>query len=461
MEKKTDIAIIGGGPGGYVSAIRLAQLGKKVALIEKDRLGGACLNVGCVPMKAYLAVAKVLREVNKGSRMGIIGTASVDFQRVQSWKDGIVERSRRGLESIMRHDGIEVIFGSAVLEGPGKVRLSSGDAVSADSVVIATGSRPIDLRGIRFDGKRILSSDDIFRLEALPQRLAIIGGGVIGIEMASAFSQMGVKISVVEMMDQILPGWSNDLITPVQDSLTKGGVEIRTGSKVEKVDYSDGALRIALEGGDSMEADCLLVAVGRKPNVDGIGLEEAGVALDQKGFIKVDSRFETSVHGIYAIGDAIGLPYLAHKSSEQGLWCAEIMTGLKDAHIPAPLPSVVYSDPEIATVGVSEEEARKRGIPVDVGKFNFAASSRALTLGRVEGFVKLIGDRSDNLLIGAEIVGQGASDLISECSLAMRCSLTLEEISSSIHPHPTLSEAIMEAARTAVGKPIHGLREQH
>ena len=458
MEMKTDVAIIGGGPGGYVSAIRLAQLGKKVALIEKERLGGACLNRGCVPMKAYLAVAKPLREVNKGSRMGIVGTAAVDFKRVQSWKDGIVERSRRGLESIMRHDGVEVISGSAALEGPGKVRLSSGEIVSADSVVIATGSRPTDLRGIRFDGNRILSSDDIFRLNELPGRLAIVGGGVIGIEMASAFSQMGVKISVVEMMDQILPGWSSDLIAPVQDSLTKGGVEIRTATRVEKVEYSNGALQISLEGGGAIEADRLLVAVGRKPNVEGIGLEKAGIALDEKGFIKVDSRFETSVQGIYAIGDVIGLPYLAHKSSEQGLWCAEIIAGIKDAHIPAPIPSVVYSDPEIATVGVSEEEARKRGIPAVVGKFNFAASSRALTLGRVEGFVRLIGDGSDALLIGAEIVGQGASDLISECSMAMRCSLTLEEISSSVHPHPTLSEAIMEAARTALGKPIHGLR---
>ncbi len=458
MERSYDAIIIGGGPGGYVSAIRFAQLGKRVAVVEKDRLGGACLNRGCVPMKALLSVAKTLKDVRKGARMGIVAPQlSVDYPKVVAWNLSVMDRFRRAVELLIKSNHIDLITGSARFRSATSIEvIPSGEVLNAKAIVIATGSRPMDLPGMRFDAKRVISSDEIFGLPALPKSLAIIGGGVIGVEVATALAEMGTSITIIEIMDQLMPGWPKDVISPVHDSLTKLGVDVRLKTKVSGIRDEGPHVAISFDGAPDLQAEYALVAVGRRPNTDAIGIEAAGVELDRKGFVKVNPRLETNVSGIFAVGDVTGIPYLAHRSSEQGLAAAEIACGALDSFEMPPLPSVVYSDPEVGVVGIDEAEAVRQGCAAFSGKFAFAGSARAMTMGRLEGYVKLVGDRKTGRLIGTQIVGAGASDLISECALAMSRNMTIEEVAASVHPHPTLSEAIMEAAKAALGRPIHG-----
>lgn len=456
--KSYDTIIIGGGPGGYVSAIRFAQLGKRVAIVEQSKLGGTCLNRGCVPMKSLLSVAKTLKDVRRGARMGIMAPqVSVDYSRVVAWNKSVMDRFRRGIDFLIKNNKIDLIEGTASFIAPNSLSvMPQGDVLTAATIVIASGSRPMDLPGMRFDSKRILSSDDLFGLPALPRSMAIIGGGVIGVEVATAFAEMGTAITVIELMDQLMPGWPKDVVSPVFDSLTKLGVEIKLKTKIYALNADDEGGNLTFEGIPDLRAECALVAVGRRPNTDALSIVKAGVELDRKGFVKVDSRLQTNVPGIFAIGDVTGTPYLAHRSSDQGLAVAEIACGEKSSFAMPPLPSIVYSDPEVGVVGIDEAEAARLGYDAFVGKFVFAGSARAMTMGRLEGFVKLIGDRKTGALIGAQVVGAGASELISECSLALSNRLSIEEIASSVHPHPTLSESIMEAARAGLGKPIHG-----
>jgi len=458
MEKTVDVAIIGAGPAGYISAIRFAQLGKRVVLIEKEKIGGACLNHGCVPMKALLTVAKTLKSLKKGDRMGIVvSQASVDFAKVNGWNHSVMDRFRKGIEFILKSNGIETVKGSATIEANDRVLVQpQGDIINAKTIVIATGSRPSDLPGLRFDSKRIISSDDIFELKSLPKNLVIVGGGVIGVEVATAFAEMGTKVTIVEIMDQLLPGWSRDLVVPVVDSLAKMGVDINLATKVTELKYSMENVLVSLEGKATIVAEYVLVAVGRRPNTDSMNLDRIGIVMDKKGFITVNNRLETNIKGIFAAGDVTGIPYLAHRSSEQGYSIAEIASGIQETYNGPYIPAVVYSDPEVAVVGMDETEAERHGIATIIGKFAFAASARAMTMGRMEGFVKLVGEKATGKLLGAHIVGASASDLISECVLALQNSMSLEQIASAVHPHPTLSEAIMEAAKMAVGKPLHG-----
>lgn len=458
MEKSYDIVIIGGGPGGYVSAIRFAQLGKRVAIVEQAKLGGACLNRGCVPMKALLSVAKTLKDIRRGARMGVVAPqAGVDYPRVVAWNKSVMDRFRKGIDFLIKSNKIDLITGTASFITPKSVSvMPQEDVLNAATVVIATGSRPMDLPGMRFDSKRVISSDELFELPVLPKSMAIIGGGVIGVEVATAFAEMGTAVTIVEIMDQLMPGWPKDVVSPVFDSLTKLNVDIRLKTKVCALRNDESHVNLAFEGIPDMNAEYVLVAIGRRPNTDALCIGNAGVELDRKGFVKVDARLQTNVPCIFAIGDAIGTPYLAHRSSEQGLAAAEIACGCKSSFNAPPMPSVVYSDPEVGVVGIDEFEAVRQGHDAFVGKFSFAGSARAMTMGRLEGFVKLIGDRKTGALLGAQVVGAGASDLISECSLALSNRLSIEDIASSVHPHPTLSEAIMEAARAWLGKPIHG-----
>lgn len=484
MEKHYDVAVIGGGPGGYVCALRSAQLGKRVALIERDQVGGTCLNRGCVPMKAFLSVAKTIRDAKKASRSGLDVNLSLNFEKVSSWTRYVVERSRKGIEFLLRSRGVDVVKGEARFASRGAVEVvPSGEVISAENFVVATGSRPYDLPDVRFDSKGVISSDDVFAMKRLPRSICIVGGGVIGVEMATALAEMGSKVCIVEIMDQLLPGWCPDVVKPVYDSLAKLGVEMWIGKKIVKLErkegangdgrstdgestdgqtggggsrFPDGWYAATLSDGSLVEAECVLVAVGRKPNTDSLGLDRIGVQLDRKGFVVVNGRMETSVPGVFAVGDAVGVPYLAHRASDHGYQVAEIIAGRRERLEQLPVPSVVYSDPEIAVVGIDEQEAAKRGIETASGTFQLAALARAMTMNRPEGFVKLVADKGSGRIVGAQIVGANASDMVGACVLAVQKGLTLEDIASSVMPHPTLVEALMECARAASGEPLHG-----
>ncbi|MEJ5292646.1 MAG: FAD-dependent oxidoreductase [Candidatus Methanosuratincola sp.] len=481
MERSFDVAVIGGGPAGYVCALRSAQLGKRVALVERDQIGGTCLNRGCVPMKAFLSVAKTIRDAKRASRSGLDVQMNLNFEKTASWTKYVVERSRKGIEFLLRSRGVELLKGEARFVSPGKIEvMPDGGLLGADSFVVATGSRPYDLPDVRFDSAGVISSDEVFSLRELPRSICIVGGGVIGVEMATALSEMGSKVTIVEIMDQLLPGWCTEVVKPVYDSLGKLGVDMRIGKRIVKLERVGGAIAegarnggetagegrcgcmsgsryvATLSDGGTVECDYVLVAVGRKPNTDGIGLGEIGVELDQKGFVKVNERLETSVPGVYAAGDVIGVPYLAHRASDQGYQIAEIISGRRDKFEPLPVPSVVYSDPEIAVVGMDEAGATKIGVETVTGTFQLAALARAMTMNRPEGFVKLVADKGSRRIIGCQIVGANASDIIGACVLAVQTGMALEGLASSVMPHPTLVESLMECARVAAGEPLHG-----
>ncbi|MEM2125672.1 MAG: NAD(P)/FAD-dependent oxidoreductase [Candidatus Methanosuratincola sp.] len=483
MERSFDVAVIGGGPAGYVCALRSAQLGKRVVLIEKDQVGGTCLNRGCVPMKAFLSVAKTIRDARRASRSGLDVQVTLNFERLVSWTKYVVERSRKGIEFLLRSRGVELLRGEARFVSPGTLEVPpNGGIVKAESFVVATGSRPYDLPDVRFDSAGVISSDDVFSLPELPKSICIVGGGVIGVEMATALAEMGSKVTIVEIMDQLLPGWCPDVVKPVYDSLGKLGVDMRIGKKIVKLERAGdssadgtkeegeptkegrcgcgsgggGRYVATLSDGSAVECDYVLVAVGRRPNTDGLGLEAIGVELDRKGFVKVNGRLETSVPGVYAAGDVVGIPYLAHRASDHGYQIAEIIAGKRERFEQLPVPSVVYSDPEIAVVGMDEAEAAKKGIEAASGTFQLAALARALTMNRPEGFVRLVAEKGSRRIVGAQIVGANASDMIGACVLAVQKGVSLEEMASSVMPHPTLVESLMECAKAAAGEPLHG-----
>ncbi len=459
--KKFDVVVIGAGPGGYVSAIRLSQLGKKVALIEAGEIGGTCLNRGCIPTKALLHVGEIVKEVRQGERMGIKAeNLSVDFQRIQHWIGQTVSRLRSGIEYLLRMHNTEVIRGQARFKSKHSlVTAPQGDEIEGDNIIIATGSSPSELPFARPDSKRILTSDDIFKITSLPNELVILGGGVIGAEMATAFSSLGTKVTIIEIMDQILPGFTKDLVSPVEASLRRMGVQINVSTRVNRCEYVHNGERVRVysDDGASVEGDYLLLSVGRRPNTKNLGIESAGVdvEVDQKGFVKVNGRMETTASGIFAIGDVVGLPFLAHRAMEEGYYVSEIIAGLRDNLPKLTIPTVVYTDPEVATVGLDENEAVRTGLTPIVGKAPFVASGRSLTLGRTDGFTRIIVDGATKKIIGAQIVGQRASELIGELSLAISSSLTREYLAEAVRPHPTLSETILEATRLALGKPVH------
>jgi dihydrolipoamide dehydrogenase len=452
MERHADAVVIGGGPAGYRSAIGMARMGFKPILIERSDLGGTCTNRGCIPTKALIHAAKVLRDAKQGGRMGILADGiSLDFSQLQKWNHFVVEKSRRGVSHLLESHGIEVLKGDATFLGPRRLLLNPpGDVINTERVLVATGSRPSDVPSIRFDSNRILSSDEVFQIMKLPRELAIIGGGVIGIEMATAFAYLGSKVKIIELMEQILPGFETALVRPVHDALSKAGVEINLKSSVVQSEYTGGGeLRLTLADGRIIEPDIALVAIGRRPNTDSLGLDNAGVEVNDKGFIIVNDFLETSSKGIYAAGDVTGLPYLAHRAMGQGECAAENACGGRE-RVCSAIPSVVYSDPEIAVVGMDEQACSARALDFVSGVYSFGSSGRAQTLGRMEGFVKVLGESVGHKLLGVRMVGSSVSELIGGCSTMINASLTLEDLASGSYPHPTLSEAIMEAAKAAL-----------
>jgi len=463
---KTDVLVIGAGPGGYVAAIRLGQLGVKALVVEREFFGGVCLNVGCIPSKALITAAKLVEKIRSASEIGIsTGEVDVDFAKMQEWKAGVTKKLTGGVESLLKANKVETLRGEARFLEPHKVEVKAAKethTVEAKSVIIATGSRSTEIPGFEVDGKLVLTSTEALALEKVPDRLVVIGGGYIGLELGMMYQKLGTEVTVVEMMDQVLPGFDADLAKAIQRSLKKKKIDLMLESKALGYEKTKAGVEVRVETKkkqtEKLEADHVLVTVGRKPNTENLGLEEIGVELDG-AFIRVDERMQTSVEGVYAIGDVAGDPMLAHKASKEGEVAAEVIAGKPTVLDVRAIPAVVFTDPEIATAGLSESEARERGHDVAVGKFPFTALGRALTTRETEGFLKVISDAKTRELLGVAIVGPEASDLIAEAGLALEMGASVEDVALTIHAHPTLAEGMMEAAKAALGEAIHAINK--
>jgi dihydrolipoamide dehydrogenase len=467
MPRRTDSVVIGAGPGGYVAAIRLAQLGKKVILVEKHKLGGECLNYGCIPSKALISASKLFEKVKHASRMGIeVVDARMDFKKLLQWKQSVVDKLLSGIAFLLKINSVEVVYGEAKFLSKNEIEVKKSDGneiISADSFIVATGSYPLSVPKFTIDGKDVLSSKEMMDLDDPPKRLLVIGGGAIGLELGTAFARIGAKVIIVEITDSLLPGTDREIAAVVQRTLEKHGMKVYLKASCVGFTKTSEGLKVSIktESGNVEEiTDKILVSVGRKATTVNMNLEKVGVELDQRGFIRVNEKLMTSVQGIYAIGDVTGPPYLAHKASKQGIVAAEVIAGKPSMFEDRVLPSAIFADPEIASVGLTEEEARKQGIDVDTAKFPFSALGRSLTAGETEGFVKMVIGKESTRVLGVQIVGPSASDLISECSLALEMGATAEDIALTIHPHPTLPESIMEAAEAVLGKAIHTVNKK-
>ena len=469
-EQRFDAVVIGAGPGGYPTAIRLGQLGVKTAIVEREYMGGVCLNVGCIPSKAVIHAAKTFDKIGHADAIGItVGKPTLDMTKLQSWKGGVVTKLTSGVRTLLKGNGVEILDGSARLGKPGPdghritVTATGGakgeTTIIAKSVVLATGSRPFEIPGFKTDQQRILDSTGALALGAVPARMVVIGGGYIGLELGMVYAKFGTKVTVVEALPSILAAMDRDCVQVVARKLKKMGVEVMLKAKARSwEDKGDRAvLTVELDGGQTatIDTDVILVSVGRRPNSEDLGLAEAGVALDKRGYVIADDHLRTNVGGIYAIGDLIGGMMLAHKATKEGEVVAEIIAGHKAAMDVRTIPAVVFTDPEIASAGLTDEEARAAGHEVKVGKFPFAALGRALSVNDTEGFAKVVIDARTEEILGVHIVGNGASDLISEAALAIEMGAVAQDLNLTIHPHPTLSEAVREAAAAALGEAIH------
>jgi len=462
-----DLAIIGSGPGGYVCAIRAAQLGLKVAVIEKNpTFGGTCLNIGCIPSKALLHTSEMFAAAaEQFPGFGIkVGKPELDLAAMMTHKDSVVDANVSGVAFLFKKNKIDSFQGLGSIAGPGKVAVAKADGshetVEAKAIVIATGSESSPLRGVETDEKRIVTSTGALSLPQVPKRLIVVGAGVIGLELGSVWRRLGSDVTVVEFLDRILPGMDSEVARQAQRLLTRQGLAFRLSSKVAGVDRSGTALAVAVEpvaGGaaERLEADVVLIAIGRRPYTEGLGLKDAGVALDERGRIPVDAHFQTNLPGIYAIGDVIAGPMLAHKAEEEGIAVAEILAG-QAGHVDyGVIPAVVYTHPEIASIGRSEEELKAAGIEYRAGKFPFSANGRARAMGERDGFVKVLADAATDRVLGVHIVGPYAGELIAEAAVLMEFAGAAEDLARICHAHPTLSEAVKEAAMAVAKRAIH------
>jgi dihydrolipoamide dehydrogenase len=462
-----DLIVIGTGPGGYVCAIRAAQLGMKVAVVEKRAThGGTCLNVGCIPSKALLHTSELFAEAGHAfPRMGIgVGPPKLDLKAMMGHKAETVEANVKGVEFLLKKNKIDAHRGTAKILGPGKVEVTpekgKAQILETENIVVATGSDTARLPGIEIDEKRIVSSTGALELSRVPKKLIVVGAGFIGLELGAVWHRLGSKVTVVEFLDRILPGMDLEIAKTFQRSLAKQGVDIRLSSKVTGLDAKGKTLKVSVEpasGGkaEKLEADVVLVAVGRVPYTQGLGLKEAGVALDERGRVKTDEHFATDVEGIHAIGDVIAGPMLAHKAEEDGVALAEILAG-QAGHVDyGVIPGIVYTQPEIAAVGKTEEELKEAGVAYNVGKFPFSANGRARAMLKTEGLVKILADAATDRVLGAHIIGPMAGELIAECAVLMAFGGSAEDLARTCHAHPTLSEAVKEAALAAGKRAIH------
>ncbi len=462
-----DLAIIGTGPGGYVCAIRAAQLGMNVAVVEKRAAhGGTCLNVGCIPSKALLHTSEMFHEAAHGfDKFGIKVEPELDLPAMLAHKDATVKANTDGVDYLFKKNKITAFHGTGRIAAPGKVEVAAEDGktetVEAKAIVIATGSESTPLPGVEIDERRIVTSTGALELPSVPERLVVVGAGVIGLEMGSVWQRLGSKVTVVEFLDRILPGMDGDVAKQSQRIFQKQGFDFRLGSKVTGVSEEGGALKVAVapasgEGdGEVIDADIVLVAIGRRPYTEGLGLAEIGVALDDRGRVKTDARYRTNVDGIYAIGDAIAGPMLAHKAEDEGSALAEILAGQAGHVNYEVIPNVVYTMPEIASVGRGEEELKAADVAYNVGKFPFTANGRARAMNQTDGFVKVLADKTSDRVLGVHMVCAGASEMIQEAAVLMEFGGAAEDLARTCHAHPTMSEAVREAAMAAWFKPIH------
>ncbi len=462
LSQTTQLAVIGAGPGGYVAAIRAAQLGQEVTLIEKDLLGGICLNWGCIPSKAMIEVAGLKHHLTKASEMGLVAEGvSLNMKKLHEWKDGVVLKLRKGIEGLLSKNGVEVVRGKAVFTEPGKLSVESREGLQRfdyENAILAMGSRPIELPGIPFDNESIIDSDRTLSLSEVPERFLVVGAGSVGVEMGMVYSKLGSQVTIVEALEKLLPMIDPEISRVLERSLSKSGISLKLGSMVKKIITKGNIAEVIIEEAGQekvMEVDKVLVAIGRRPNTENIGLDKLSLSTDQRGFIKVNEKMETDVKGIYAIGDIVEGPMLAHRASHMGKVAAEVVAGLPAAFDNLAIPGVIFSDPEIATVGLTERDAEQKGYKVKVGLFPFRALGRAMTMGEAEGTTKIVSDAEKGTVLGVHIIGPHASDLISEGALAVESGSHLEDISLTIHPHPTLPEGIAEAADAVEHKAIH------
>jgi dihydrolipoamide dehydrogenase len=462
--KNFDAVVVGAGPGGYVAAIRLAQLGKKAALVDREELGGVCLNWGCIPSKALIAAANLVDDIRHAGERGIlVGEPRVDLDKLRAFKDEVVKKMTGGVGFLEKGNGVEVIRGTARFVGANAIEVDGGaerTRVEAPAFVVATGGRPIEIPGFTFDRKHVWSAREAVDIPSLPKRLVVIGGGIIGMELGTVYAKLGSQVTFLEALPQILTGVDPEAVRLVTRGLKARGTEVHVNARAQGYETRGEELVVKAEvEGKPLEVPCdqILVAVGFRPTVEGLGLEPLGVKLTPRGFIEVDPAYRTSVPSIYAIGDIAGPPLLAHKASKEGEIAAEAIAGKKSVRDWVALPSGIFTDPEIAVVGLSEEEARKAGHDPVVGKFSFGALGRSVAIAHPEGFVKVVGDRNSKLLLGATLCGADACDLVAEAALALEMGAYLEDVALTIHAHPTMPEAFMEACKAALGEAIHAL----
>ncbi|TCJ06145.1 dihydrolipoyl dehydrogenase [Cytobacillus praedii] len=458
---ETDTIVIGSGPGGYVAAIRAAQLGQKVTIVEKATLGGVCLNVGCIPSKALISAGHRYENAKHSESMGIIAeNVKVDFSKVQEFKAGVVKKLTGGVEGLLKGNKVDIVSGEAYFVDANTLRVmdeNSAQTYTFKHAIIATGSRPIELPVFKY-GKRVLDSTGALALQEIPKKIVVIGGGVIGIELGGAYASFGSEVTILEGADDILVGFEKQMTSLVKRKLKKKGAEIVTKALAKGVEENENGVTVKYEvkGEEiSVEADYVFVMVGRRPNTDELGLEQAGIKMTDRGIIEIDKQCRTNVSNIFAIGDIVQGPQLAHKASYEGKIAAEVISGHHSEIDYLGIPAVVFSDPELASVGYTESQAKEEGIEATTAKFPFAANGRALALDATDGFVKLVTRKEDGLIIGAQIAGANASDMIAELGLAIESGMTAEDLAMTIHAHPTLGEISMEAAEVALGTPIH------
>ncbi len=467
-ETTVDAIVIGAGPGGYHAAIRLGQLGKNVVCIDRDEVGGVCLNWGCIPTKALLHVGEVVRQISHAGDIGItVAQPQIDREGVAKFKSDVVKSNVGGVATLFKANGVTSVYGDAsfVDKKTVSVKLRDGGTatyVAKEGIVIATGGAPVDVKAWAHDGEVIINSNDAVQLKRIPKTMLIIGGGVIGLEFATVYTRLGAKVLVVEMQPQLLTGTDLEIAKTMARILKKQGIEIALSTSVKSLGRQGAGVSAVLNGeftngkDETREFEMALVAVGRRPVTDTLNLAAAGLSTDAQGYLSVDLQRKTSVDGIYAIGDVAGGPLLAHKAMKEGVVAAEALAGDRSAAFdPVGIPNCVYTDPEVATIGLSEEEAKAAGYEIKVGKFPLIASGRARTMNESDGLIKLISDAKTDRFIGGHIIAPQAESLIGELVIALEMGATIEDIALSIHPHPTLTESIMDAAEALHGKAIH------
>jgi dihydrolipoamide dehydrogenase len=465
MAQSFDVVVVGAGPGGYVAAIRAAQLGKKTAIVEREYLGGVCLNVGCIPSKAMITASNFYhRAQHDAPQMGIeIGSIKVNMKKLLAWKQSVSDKMAGGVGQLLKGHGVTVLNGEATFKSAVEISVKSKsgtESITAKNFILATGSRPIEIPGFKFDEKGVMSSTGALAMDELPKSVVVIGGGYIGLEIGSYLAKLGSEVTVVEAQDLLLKGVVDpDCAQIVARKLKKNNVNVlyKTKAKSQQKAGSGFSVVVETDGKEqTLKCDKVLVTVGRKPNSDQAGLKEIGLQIDERGFVKVDAQRRTSIPSIFAIGDIAGQPMLAHKASHEGVMVAEIIAGSNRAYDAKTVPAVVFTDPEIASAGMTEEEAKAKGYKdLLVSKFPFGANGRAVSMMETDGFVKMIADAKTHILLGVHIVGPEASNLISEAALAIEMAARIEDVALTIHPHPTLGETMMEAAEATLGHAIH------